>query len=195
MPHAADLLYLHFKNLNQYLICTIILRIKLRKRKWKLWERSKWLKTICSKLSLLLNQTASGYISFKERKGCLGFPGDADGKESAYNMGDPDLIPGSEGSPGAGRSNPLQYCCLENSMDRGASQATVHWIAKSCCCCCRQVASVVSDSLRPLRRQPTRLPVPWDSPGKSTGVGCHCLLHTVLLWVLKDFVMHICTES
>ena len=38
------------------------------------------------------------------------------------------------------------------------------------------VASVVSDSVRPYRRQPTRLPRPWDSPGKNTGVGCHFLL-------------------
>ena len=37
-------------------------------------------------------------------------------------------------------------------------------------------ASVVSDSVRPHRRQPTRLPHPWDSPGKNTGVGCHFLL-------------------
>ena len=36
--------------------------------------------------------------------------------------------------------------------------------------------SVVSDSVRPHRPQPTRLPQPWDSPGKSTGVGFHCLL-------------------
>ena len=43
-------------------------------------------------------------------------------------------------------------------------------------CCCCQVASVVSYSVRPQRRQPTRLPSPWDSPGKNTGVGCHCLL-------------------
>ena len=42
------------------------------------------------------------------------------------------------------------------------------------CCCC--VASVVSDPVRPHRRQPTRLPHPWDSPGKNTGVGCHFLL-------------------
>ena len=35
------------------------------------------------------------------------------------------------------------------------------------------VTSVVSDSVRPHRRQPTRLPRPWDSPGKNTGVGCH----------------------
>ena len=34
----------------------------------------------------------------------------------------------------------------------------------------------MSDSVRPLRRQPTRLPRPWDSPGKNTGVGCHFLL-------------------
>ena len=34
----------------------------------------------------------------------------------------------------------------------------------------------MSDSVRPLRRQPTRLPRPWDSPGKSTGVGCHFLI-------------------
>ena len=42
-----------------------------------------------------------------------------------------------------------------------------------CCCCC--VTSVVSDSVQPHRRQPTRLPRPWDSPGKNTGVGCHFL--------------------
>ena len=39
-----------------------------------------------------------------------------------------------------------------------------------------EVASVASDSVRPHRRQPTRLPRPWDSPGKNTGVGCHFLL-------------------
>ena len=36
--------------------------------------------------------------------------------------------------------------------------------------------SVVSDPVPPQRRQPTRLPRPWDSPGKNTGVGCHFLL-------------------
>ena len=34
----------------------------------------------------------------------------------------------------------------------------------------------MSDSVQPHRRQPTRLPRPWDSPDKNTGVGCHCLL-------------------
>ena len=47
------------------------------------------------------------------------------------------------------------------------------------CCCCCQVTSVVSDSVRPHRRQPTRLPRPWDSPGKNTGVGCHFLLQSM----------------
>ena len=40
------------------------------------------------------------------------------------------------------------------------------------CCFCCQVTSVASNSVRPHRRQPTRLPRPWDSPGKNTGVGC-----------------------
>ena len=40
-------------------------------------------------------------------------------------------------------------------------------VYSSCCCCCCWVASVVSDSMRPRRRQPTRLPRPWDSPGKN----------------------------
>ena len=44
------------------------------------------------------------------------------------------------------------------------------------CCCCCSVSSVVSDSVRPQRWQPTRLPCPWGPPGKNTGVGCHFLL-------------------
>ena len=48
-------------------------------------------------------------------------------------------------------------------------------VLASCCCCC-YVASVVSDSVQPHRRQPTRLPHPWDSTGKNTGMGCHFLL-------------------
>ena len=42
--------------------------------------------------------------------------------------------------------------------------------------CCCYGTSVMSDSVRPHRRQPNRLPCPWDSPGKNTGVGCHFLL-------------------
>ena len=53
-----------------------------------------------------------------------GFPGGSDGKESACNAGDLGLIPGPGRSPGEGNGNPLQYSCLENSMDRGAWWAT-----------------------------------------------------------------------
>ena len=47
------------------------------------------------------------------------FPGGSDGKESACNAGDQGLIPGLGRFPGEGNGNPLQYSCLENSMDRG----------------------------------------------------------------------------
>ena len=60
-----------------------------------------------------------------------GFPGGSDGKEWVYQAGDPGLIPGSVRSPGEGHSKPLQYSCLENFMDRGAWQATVHGFTKS----------------------------------------------------------------
>ena len=55
-----------------------------------------------------------------------GFPGDSDGRESACNSGNPGLTPGWVSSPGKGNGNPLQYSCLENSMDRGAWQTTAH---------------------------------------------------------------------
>ena len=51
-------------------------------------------------------------------------------QESACNE-DLGLIPGSGRSPEEGHSNPLQYSCLENPMDRGAWRATVHGVAKS----------------------------------------------------------------
>ena len=52
----------------------------------------------------------------------------------------------------------------------------MHSISQSAKC---QVTSVVSNSMQPHRRQPTRLPRPWDSQGKNTGVGCHFLLQSV----------------
>ena len=113
-------------------------------------------------------------------------------------MWDTSSIPGSGRYPGEGHGNPLQYSCLDNPIDRGAWRTTVHGVARSqtwlkrlsthaqqsmdwwtkarCCCCCCEVASVVSNSVWPHRRQPTRLPRPWDSPGKNTGAGCHFLL-------------------
>ena len=61
----------------------------------------------------------------------MDFPGVSDGKASVYNAGDLGSSPGLGRSPGEGNSNPLQYCCLENPMDRGAWYATVYGVAKS----------------------------------------------------------------
>ena len=61
----------------------------------------------------------------------MGFPGGSGGNESARNAGDTDLIPGSGRSAGEGNGYPLQYSCLESSMDRGTCQAIVHGIMKS----------------------------------------------------------------
>ena len=52
-------------------------------------------------------------------------------KIPAANAGDVGSIPGSGRFPGEGNGNPFQYSCLENPMDRGAWQATVHGVAKS----------------------------------------------------------------
>ena len=63
-----------------------------------------------------------------------GFPGDSMVKNLPVNIGDVEylsLIPGSGRSLGEGNGNPLQYSCLENPVDRGAWQATVHGVTKS----------------------------------------------------------------
>ena len=62
----------------------------------------------------------------------MGFPCSSDGKESACNgLFDLGSIPGSGRSPGERNGNLLQYSCLENFMDRGALQVTVHGVGKS----------------------------------------------------------------
>ena len=53
------------------------------------------------------------------------------GKESACNAEELDSVPGLGRSPGGGYGSPLQYSCLENPMDRGVWQATVHGASKS----------------------------------------------------------------
>ena len=62
---------------------------------------------------------------------CKGFPGCSDSKESSCNAGNLGSIPGLGRSPGEGNCYSLQYSGLENSMDRGAWQVTVHGVAKS----------------------------------------------------------------
>ena len=64
----------------------------------------------------------------------MGLPGWLSGKESAYSAEASEDIGSTSGSgrsPGGGHGNPVQYSHLENPMDRGAWQATVHSVAKS----------------------------------------------------------------
>ena len=64
----------------------------------------------------------------------MDFPGGSVVKDPPANAGDardPGPTPGSGRSPVGGNGNPLKYSCLENSMDRGAWRATVHWVAKN----------------------------------------------------------------
>ena len=77
---------------------------------------------------------------------------------------------------------PLGLTDLISLLSQGLSSKFSRWetnliMYACCCCCCCYVASVMSNSVWPHRWQPTRLLSLWDSPGKSTGVGCHCLLH------------------
>ena len=81
-------------------------------KKWKLNGRMSWILDLLSLRSLRLSQWFSG-------------------KEFACSAGDTGLIPGSGRSPGVGNSNPLQYSCLENPMNRGAWWVTVHRVANS----------------------------------------------------------------
>ena len=64
----------------------------------------------------------------------MGFPDNSVVNNPSVNAGDSGdtvSIPGSGGSPGEGNVNPLQYSCLENTMDRGAWWATVHGVTKN----------------------------------------------------------------
>ena len=64
-------------------------------------------------------------------KNIMGFPSDSDGEESASSAGDLGSVSGLGSSNGGGNGNPLQYSCLENSMDRGAWWTTIHGVTKT----------------------------------------------------------------
>ena len=68
-------------------------------------------------LSIHLLKAMFLLVSFHMNKAVIRLPCGSDGKESAYNMGDPGSIPGSGRSSGEGNGNPHQYSCLENSVD------------------------------------------------------------------------------
>ena len=74
------------------------------------------------------NAGDAGLIPGQETKG---FCGGLSRKECACNAGNPGSIPGLKRSSGEGNGSPFQYSCLENAIDKGAWQATVHGVAKS----------------------------------------------------------------
>ena len=80
---------------------------------------------------LILIFLNSDLLFFKFSVCSLGFPGGSDVKESACNAGDPGSISGSGRSSEEKNGYPLQYSCLENSIDRGAWWATVHGCKES----------------------------------------------------------------
>ena len=71
------------------------------------------------------------YLTFSLSIHPLVFPGGSESKASTCNTGDPGLIPGLGRSPGKRNGNPLQFSCLENSMDSRAWWAAVHRVTKS----------------------------------------------------------------
>ena len=88
------------------------------------------------------------------------------------------------------QNGPSPFCSPISFLKQGPTYGAIpekHGLLRWwwwCCCCC--VTSVVSDSVRPHRRQPTRLPRPWESLGKNAGVGCHFLLHCMKVLVVKN---------
>ena len=110
----------------------------------------------------------------------MGFPDGSVGKESTCNAadsGDAAWIPWSVRSPGGGHGNPLQYSCLENSVDRGAWWAAVHGVAKSWA---RLSNFPFIFTFMHWRRkwQPTPVFLPGESQGWGSLVSCHLWGHT-----------------
>ena len=104
----------------------------------------KRLRTLCSRLSLDTWHTVVENLLFMHilyewlhhskllhLTSIVAFPGGSDSKAPACSAGDPCSIPGLGRSPGEGNGNPVQYSCLENSMGKGAWQATAHGVAES----------------------------------------------------------------
>ena len=96
---------------------------------------------------------------------------------NAGDTGDMGSIPGSGRSPGVGNGNPLQYSCLENCQDRGASQATVHGVAnRHDWALNRPLPSKSTQTLLPWIRvwgcQPASFPSQWNVPD-SQALHCH----------------------
>ena len=92
-------------------------------------DRGTWRDTV-HRVTEELDMTEQLTLSLSLSTIYLGFPGGAAVKNLPANKVDQGSIPGSGRSPGEGNGNPLQYSCLENSVDRGAWRLTVHGVTK-----------------------------------------------------------------
>ena len=99
------------------------------------WSTLEALKTCCKTIlnyftTERYNNSWDIFITLRCSPQNIGLPRWLSDKESTCQGGGVSLIPGSARSPREGNGNPLQYSCLENSTDRGVTQATVHGVAK-----------------------------------------------------------------
>ena len=107
----------------------------------------------------------------------LGFPDGSKSKGSAHSAGEPGLIPGLGRSSGEGNGKPFQFLPGKSHGWRSLAGYSSRGCKESGHVC--SGASVMSDSLQTYELKPTRLPCPWASPGKNTGVGSHALLQGI----------------
>ena len=102
----------------------------------------------------------------------LNFPGGSVVKNPPANAGDADLIPGSGRFPGEGNGNPLQYSRVENPMNRGAWQATVHGVTKSEIHLNNETRTTWNTSLF----------FSASNPASASRLATHCVLTVLLAW-------------
>ena len=143
--------YISWKILERGSIMKIcLIKTKEERSLWRSWHKTyntKYCHSLCISSFLCMNFFLRSFsylypshhlaVTFLKifiylaSSGFQGFPGGPDCKESAWNGRDPGLIPGLRKSTGDGNGYPLQYSCLENSMDRGALRAIVHGVSKN----------------------------------------------------------------
>ena len=115
----------------------------------------------------------------------MGLPWWLSGNVFACSAGDPSLIPGSGRSPGEGNGNLLQYSCLENPMERGAWQATVHGVTKN------QTRLSDFTSLHFIHVSMTFSQIIPPSPSPTESKSLFCTSASLLLSRMQDYRYHL----